>query len=125
MKMAALCPVASSTLVISVLFGGGCGDPPAGAGGTRPTSEAVLLPRGGKCLDAQGNISAAGTPLILYDCWGGPNQAWQLHAAPADDGIVQLAWASPTTGAAVSSPVALTLSGKDFLNVEIRKNGAM
>ncbi|MEV6718037.1 RICIN domain-containing protein [Lentzea sp. NPDC051208] len=31
---------------------------------------------GGKCLDAYGGSTAAGTPVILWDCHGGPNQRW-------------------------------------------------
>jgi surface antigen len=32
--------------------------------------------RSGRCLDVYGNGTAAGTPIIQWDCHGGPNQEW-------------------------------------------------
>src|ERR1700748_3743639 len=31
-----------------------------------------------KCLDAQGGSSENLTPIILFDCHGGPNQLWVI-----------------------------------------------
>ena len=33
---------------------------------------------GGKCLDVAGGNPAAGTPIILWPCHGGPNQRWTV-----------------------------------------------
>ncbi|MFP2959395.1 ricin-type beta-trefoil lectin domain protein [Myxococcus sp. 1LA] len=39
---------------------------------------------GGKCLDVAGGAFANGTPVLLWDCHGGPNQKWLL----ADNGTL-------------------------------------
>jgi hypothetical protein len=53
------------------------------AGGTStPPAPALLADRNaGRCLDVLGAGREAGTPLVLYDCYGGENQRFTSPAA--------------------------------------------
>lgn len=57
----------------------------------------------GKCLDIEGNGTANGTKLILWDCTGGGNQEW----VPQADGSVK----NPRSGRCLDSPGGSTANG--------------
>ncbi|MFB8085460.1 RICIN domain-containing protein [Streptomyces sp. NPDC055992] len=53
----------------------------SGGGGAR----ALVGRQSGRCLDVSGGSSANGTPVILWDCWGGAPQQWTVGS----DGTVR------------------------------------
>jgi Ricin-type beta-trefoil lectin domain/Ricin-type beta-trefoil lectin domain-like len=54
-------------------------DPTFTGGG--PVIGTIVGQGSGKCLDVQGANAANLTPIILFDCHGGPNQQWTLGAS--------------------------------------------
>ncbi|GAA1987379.1 ricin-type beta-trefoil lectin domain protein [Catenulispora subtropica] len=56
----------------------------------------------GKCLDAQGRKTTAGTPVILYTCNGGTNQQWAWRADGTFVGV-QSGLCLDVTGGAVAA----------------------
>jgi hypothetical protein len=51
--------------------------------GVPPLNSPVALvnPQSGRCLDVSGASTAAGAPIIIWDCHGGANQRWTRTAA--------------------------------------------
>lgn len=44
------------------------------------TGAAVTSAASGRCLDVKGNLGAPGTPTIIWNCNGQPNQRWSLDS---------------------------------------------
>jgi hypothetical protein len=65
----------------------------------------------GKCLDLPGGQAGDGTPVIQYDCHGGPNQQWKIEAA----GDAGYRIVSPMSGKCIGTDPAGAAGGRHIV----------
>jgi len=78
----------------------------AGMGIATPAlaSGSPIVGLAGKCVDVTSGVSSNGTPIVLWSCHGGANQAWSV---PGDDTLrslnkcLDVRWGSTSPGAPV------------------------
>ncbi|MFC4149966.1 ricin-type beta-trefoil lectin domain protein [Micromonospora mangrovi] len=100
--------------------GGGTG------GGTGGGGQDIVGQGSGRCLDIAGNPGTDGTPVQLWDCWGGTNQKWTRTGStfvnPATGKCLDVASGSTANGARVQ---LWTCNGTGAQNWQVNANGTI
>lgn len=105
-------PMSSATLLIASAVGAGCTTTLVLPPDPTPVLGAQLLANSGGCVDVRDGVTADGTPIVLFQCHGSPNQRWFIgHGRIAENygSCMDVQGSAAVDGAAI---VLVTCNGR-------------
>jgi cytochrome c len=77
-----------------------------------PVLGAQIMSSVGECIDVRDGVTADGTPIVLFQCHGSPNQRWFIGGGEIEENFGSCLDVQGSAGVAGSAIILVTCNGR-------------